>query len=359
MGCWRFLKETLGDGGPGFCQFAITNACNARCAFCNFALGRLAPADLRQVTLDEARDAIDVLARNRIGYLVFVGGEPLVHPDLREMIRYTHARGVSPMVCTNGSRLTPEWVDGLVKDGLSSCIISIDAPSAMVHEQNRGLPNVCRRIREANARFRTLGIQTTASVTVSRLIDDYRTFPAFLSEMGFSSVTFSYPLTSLPSSYLSFSESSLVAYSNDELLQVFEEIKKVSRHFHVVNPRASIEDMQRHLRGERERFECLAGYKYFHLDWNLDLYRCHYWDRPMCKVGCFDGSQRVRDGCTKCMIDCYRDPSVLQHIAISVSDAIRNARRGRVLRALQILCRWSNVISIRSVLESARWIRRV
>ena len=33
------VKEILHlvlQGGPGFCQIAITNACNARCRFCNF-----------------------------------------------------------------------------------------------------------------------------------------------------------------------------------------------------------------------------------------------------------------------------------------------------------------------------------
>ena len=27
----------LDQGGPGFCQFALNNACNANCGFCNFA----------------------------------------------------------------------------------------------------------------------------------------------------------------------------------------------------------------------------------------------------------------------------------------------------------------------------------
>ncbi len=359
MGRWQFVKETLKDGGPGFCQFAVTNACNARCAFCNFSVGRLAVSDRQSVTLKAAYHAIEILARNRIGYLVFVGGEPLVHPNLRAMVRHTRACGLSPIVCTNGSFLTPECVDGLAKEGLSSCIISIDSPSTMVHEKNRGLPGVCQRIREANARFRSLGIQTTASVTASRLIEDYQALPEALRKMGFTSVTFSYPLTSLPSSYLSFSDSRLVAYTTEELLQVFEQIKKVRRRFYVVNPRASLNDMQRHLRGERERFECLAGYKYFYLDWNLDLYRCHYWHEPMCKIDSFDGSKRVRDGCTKCVLDCYRDPSVLQHIAVSVSDAIGEVHRGHLLRAAQIFGQWSNVISAGSVLKSIQWIRGI
>ena len=358
-GRWNLVKQALADGGPGFCQFAITNACNAKCTFCSFALDRLPREEQRSVTLEDAREAIVVLARNGVGYLVFVGGEPLVHPDLRAMIRHTRDRGLSPMICTNGARLHSAMVRGLAEDGLSSCIISIDAPSAPIHEENRGLPNVCHRIREANALFRDLGIQTTASVTASRLVDDYEALAGFLREMGFESVTFSYPLTALPSSYLSFSDSGLVEYTTQELLDVFEKIKRLKRRYHVVNPRESLSDMQRHLRGEKEHFGCLAGHKYFYLDWHLDLYRCHAWERPMCKVHEFDGSQRVRDGCTKCMIDCYRDPSVLQYVAVALSDALGQARRGRMLGAARSVLNRNTARSIRSVLEEMRWIRRV
>ena len=91
--------------------------------------------------------------------------------------------------------------------------------------------------------------------------------------------------------------------------------------------------MQRHLRGEPEKFGCLGGHKYFYLDWNLNLYRCHFWETPMCNIYEFDKSKLIRDGCTRCMIDCYRDPSVLQFVAISASDAWNNLKRGRLLAA--------------------------
>src|SRR5438045_9146184 len=164
------------------------------------------------VTLQEARDMIDIAVRNHIGYLLFVGGEPLVHKELRAMTRYAAERGIHPMICTNGSLWTEQNMRDLASDGLSSVIMSIDSHAEAKHEKNRGLPEVCRKIKRANEVFHSLGIQTTASVTASKLIDDYNKLPAFLLELGFKSCTFSYPLTSLASSYLSFSDSSLVAY---------------------------------------------------------------------------------------------------------------------------------------------------
>jgi MoaA/NifB/PqqE/SkfB family radical SAM enzyme len=357
-GLFRLLGDVLHHGGPGYLQFAITNICNAKCDFCGFAVDRFDPKKRRSVTLQEARDVIDICVKNHIGYLLFVGGEPLVHKDLRAMTRYAAERGIHPMICTNGSLWTEQNMRELAADGLSSVIMSIDSHDVARHEKNRGLPDVCRKIQRANEVFHELGIQTTASVTASKLIDDYDKLPAFLMQLGFKSCTFSYPLTSLASSYLSFSDSTLVSYKTDELIQVFEKIKQMKKRsgFPVVNPTESLMEMQRHLRKQPEKFGCLGGHKYFYLDWNLNLYRCHFWETPMCNIYEFDESKLIRDGCTRCMIDCYRDPSVLQFAAISASDAWGNLKRGRLLAAAKNIFDSRNLTSIKAVWEDRKWI---
>jgi MoaA/NifB/PqqE/SkfB family radical SAM enzyme len=360
-GLFKLIKEVLEHGGPGYLQFAITNICNAKCDFCGFAVDRFDPKQRRSVTLQEARDVIDISVRNHIGYLLFVGGEPLVHRDLTEMVRYAAASGIRPMICTNGSLWTENNMQELVRAGLSSVIMSIDSEEVRRHEQNRGLPDVCRKIAEANRRFGELGIQTTASVTASKLIADYDKLPEFLQSLGFRSCTFSYPLTTLGSSYLSFSDSSLVNYQTDELIEVFERIKAMKQRtgFPVVNPRESLTEMQRHLRGEPEKFGCLGGHKYFYLDWRLNLYRCHYWETPMCSIYEFDQSKLIRDGCTRCMIDCYRDPSVLQYAAISASDAYAQLKNGKWFAAARTVLDRKNLTSLRAVWEDRQWIGKV
>ena len=358
---WQLVKEVLQHGGPGYLQFAITNLCNAKCDFCSFAVDKFDPRQRRSVTLEEACDAIDIAVRNHIGYLLFVGGEPLVHRELGAMVRYATERGVRAMVCTNGSLWTETNMRALANDGLSSVIMSIDAHDVARHETNRGLPDVCRKIQRANEVFAELGVQTTASVTASRLVEDYAKLPEFLRELGFTSCTFSYPLTALNSSYLSFSESKLVSYTREELIDVFQRIKSMKKNsdFPVMNPTESLNEMQRHLRGERERFHCLGGHKYFYLDWHLNLYRCHFWEKPMCSVYEWDESKLIRDGCQRCMIDCYRDPSVMQSVAVNASDAWQSLRRGKVVKAAKHLLDPRNVTSLRAVWEERQWISGV
>ena len=360
-GFFGLLGEVLEHGGPGYLQFAITNICNAKCDFCGFAVDRFDPKQRRSVTLREARDVIEIAARNHIGYLLFVGGEPLVHRDLTEMVRSCAEAGIRPMICTNGSLWTEKNMAELAAAGLSSVIMSIDSHDVARHEKNRGLPDVCRKIQAANQVFKGLKIQTTASVTASKLIDDYEKLPDFLRALGFESCTFSYPLTSLASSYLSFSDSSLVNYKTEELISVFEKIKRMKARsgYPVVNPAESLTEMQRHLRREPEKFGCLGGHKYFYLDWHLNLYRCHAWETPMCSIYDFDQTKIIRDGCTRCMIDCYRDPSVLQFVAISASDAFQHLRKGRVRAAARSIFDRRNLTSLKAVWDDRRWIKKI
>jgi MoaA/NifB/PqqE/SkfB family radical SAM enzyme len=351
------LRLTFGEGGPGFCQFALNNVCNARCGFCGFALDKLPKASWKYAPRQGALDAVDILYRNGVRYMVLTGGEPMLHPDIDDIVGRASGLGMKVLLVTNGGLLKPHRIRELAEAGLSSFIISIDAASAEVHEKNRGLPGVCERIREANRLIRELGLHSTASVTMSRLVD-YDAMPEFLESLEFPAVTFSYPLSELRSNFLSFSDSDLVNYSREELLEAYEKVKQLKKRMTVVNPTPSLEEMQRFVRGEEQRFPCLGGFQYFYLDWDLMLWRCHNWDTPMCPIHEFDGSQRVRDGCTACMIDCYRDSSVMHHIGVSMHDAWRSVKSGRPAEAAAALIRQGNLGSIRAVLEQLPWLLR-
>ncbi len=100
-GALKLIGEVLNHGGPGYLQFAITNICNADCGFCGFARSKFDVKARRSVTLAEAREVIDIAVKNHIGYLLFVGGEPMVHRDFAgdDAVR-SGAGGFILMICT-------------------------------------------------------------------------------------------------------------------------------------------------------------------------------------------------------------------------------------------------------------------
>jgi MoaA/NifB/PqqE/SkfB family radical SAM enzyme len=274
------LRLLFEEGGPGFCQFTINNACNARCGFCGFSLDKFPQKNRTYVPVEGALKAVDILYQHGVRYLEIDGGEPLLHPGLERITRRASTMKMKVLLVTNGFLLYEKTVRRLADAGVTDFIISIDAATAERHEANRGLPGVCQRIREANRLISTLKLTSTASTTISRLVD-FQALPSFLESLNFPSVTFSYPLTGLRSNYLGYAQSSLIDYNTEELLELYEKVKSLKKRFHVVNPTPSLEEMRRFLCDGEQRYPCLAGYKYFYLDWNLDLWRCYNWEKPM------------------------------------------------------------------------------
>jgi organic radical activating enzyme len=90
---WDMIS-VLGRGGPGLCNIAVTNACNAACDFCNFARGKIRRADLCWIDSARFEAALNILYSRDIRYVSFFGGEPLLHPELANMIRMAVARGM-------------------------------------------------------------------------------------------------------------------------------------------------------------------------------------------------------------------------------------------------------------------------
>ena len=143
------------------------------------------------------------------------------------------------------------------------------------------------------------------------------------------------------------------------LVQALESIKSLKKRFPVLNPTASIEDIQRHVRREPETFACVGGYKYFYLDWNLQIWRCEAWNEPLGSVFDLDRIADRRDRCTACMMNCYRDTSVLMHAGVVLEDALASAGHGRFGQAATLLFQRSVARSLRSVVEEAGVIRRL
>lgn len=352
---WRQFIDTLSllpVGGPGVCNISITNVCNAKCDFCNYARDKTFVQDRVWIDFEQLCQAIDILYDRGIRYITFSGGEPTLHPKLRDMVAYAAGKEMQPSIVTNGSRLSSHLLKELKRSGVKTLYISIDSSSQEMHEDNRGLPNVCARIKEVNQECRSLSIKTVASVTINKLIQDFQELIAFLKELGFETVTFSYPKRVLNSSSLVFSESSkLIDFSTEELVQAFEIVKSLKGEFGILNPAESLAEMMRFLKKEKQIYPCFGGYKYFYLDYHLDLYRCDYWPTKICSVFEFKDQPFIRDNCTKCMSDCYRDSSVLLPPAVSIGDAIGSLRQGNFLGAVRDISKRTNFLSLKTLIQ--------
>jgi MoaA/NifB/PqqE/SkfB family radical SAM enzyme len=95
--------------------------CNLSCAYCNEYDKVSHP-----VPTAEMLRRIEILAGMGTGIITISGGEPLLHPELDEIIRAIRRQGAIATIITNGYLLTPERIQRLNRAGLEHLQISID-----------------------------------------------------------------------------------------------------------------------------------------------------------------------------------------------------------------------------------------
>jgi MoaA/NifB/PqqE/SkfB family radical SAM enzyme len=95
--------------------------CNLSCTYCNEFDDFSKP-----VTTGEMLRRVDLLAGLGTTIITISGGEPLLHPDLDEIIRRIRHHGILAGMITNGYQLVPERIKRLNRAGLDHLQISID-----------------------------------------------------------------------------------------------------------------------------------------------------------------------------------------------------------------------------------------
>jgi len=95
--------------------------CNLACTYCNEFDDFSKP-----VPLEEMKKRLDILADMGTSIITISGGEPLMHPDLDEVIRHIRQRGMIAGLITNGFYLNRERIERLNEAGLEHVQISID-----------------------------------------------------------------------------------------------------------------------------------------------------------------------------------------------------------------------------------------
>jgi MoaA/NifB/PqqE/SkfB family radical SAM enzyme len=114
---WRLISKRK----PVLAHIIPIRRCNLACTYCNEFDDFSKP-----VPLEEMKRRIDKLAELGTAIGTISGGEPLLHPELDEIIRHIRKRGMIAGLITNGYLLVPERIERLNQAGLEHLQISID-----------------------------------------------------------------------------------------------------------------------------------------------------------------------------------------------------------------------------------------
>jgi MoaA/NifB/PqqE/SkfB family radical SAM enzyme len=116
-----FARAMVSKHHPILVQIVPIRRCNLACTYCN-EYDAVSPP----VPLAEMRRRIDALAGLGATIITISGGEPMLHPDLEEIIRHIRRSGAIATLITNGYLLTAERIRQLNRAGLDYLQISID-----------------------------------------------------------------------------------------------------------------------------------------------------------------------------------------------------------------------------------------
>ncbi|MBN2589439.1 MAG: radical SAM protein, partial [Sedimentisphaerales bacterium] len=120
----------------------ITRACNLKCIHCYNDSG-IKKADDELNTI-EAKAVLDDLKKFGVPSVLFSGGEPLMRPDLFELIEYATSLGLRVVISTNGTLITKEIAQKIKQCGVSYVGISLDGIGE-VNDKFRGVEGAFER----------------------------------------------------------------------------------------------------------------------------------------------------------------------------------------------------------------------
>ena len=95
--------------------------CNLACGYCNEYDHTSKP-----INLDTIKSRLDKLAKLGTSIVTISGGEPMMHPELDQIIQHIRHRGMIAGLISNGYYFTPERIKRLNHAGLEYLQISID-----------------------------------------------------------------------------------------------------------------------------------------------------------------------------------------------------------------------------------------
>lgn len=115
------------------------NRCNCRCVMCDIWRIR----ESREITPDDVRAHLESLQRLGVRWVVFSGGEPLMHSDLGTMAALLRGEGIRVTLLTAG--LTLKQHAAMVAESFDDVIVSLDGPPN-VHDRIRAVPRAFERL---------------------------------------------------------------------------------------------------------------------------------------------------------------------------------------------------------------------
>lgn len=127
---------------PIHIQMSPTNRCNHQCTFCAYRIPEYPSSELfnphHEIPIDAIRHILNSAGQSGSRALQITGGgEPLVHPQIEQILETAVSVGLSLSLVSNGSKLSSTIADFLAREA-SWVRLSLDAGTPQIHRHIHG-----------------------------------------------------------------------------------------------------------------------------------------------------------------------------------------------------------------------------
>lgn len=167
--------------GPSHAQIGITSACPQNCGYCYNRDRTGDPMDTSAILR-----IIGELQQMGVVWLGLTGGEPLLNPDIVQLVRKASEK-CAVKLFTTGCGITSSLASELRQAGLFSVSVSLDHWDPEIHDRGRGCAGAYSEALRAIGVFRSEGIDTGVSAVLSGdtlSVEGSQRFLAFLATLG-------------------------------------------------------------------------------------------------------------------------------------------------------------------------------
>ena len=241
---FRTLARVVYLRAPIEAQLIVTRRCNLSCGYCTEYDTSSAP-----IPLPILKQRIDALHRLHVVNIALLGGEPLLHPEIDEIVVHAN-RHAQVSLTTNGFLLSDEIIERLNRAGLSNLQVSIDTlrpdPTRYIQKSFKSVAPKLKRLQQL--------AQFDFHVTLVLCEESKDEFKATLQELA----RFGIPV----SVNLIHDESGRVGVGGPEYQELWE------HHYRGGRPFSSIEYQygKQLLEGKRPSWQCRAGSRFLYVD---------------------------------------------------------------------------------------------
>jgi len=167
---WVKAPKRVFDDKLSACHIYVTEQCNLSCHYCSEYENRTPHPSLEDLKLWIGK--IKALGCLRIN---LQGGEPLLHPDIVEIVQYCTDLNLKSSMSTNGFLLNKQLIQNLERAGLGALQISVDRMTP-VESTRKALKSIMPKVdllKKSNLRFHISSVLFKDSLEEARHVIDY------------------------------------------------------------------------------------------------------------------------------------------------------------------------------------------